>query len=669
VDVPADQLVVQQRERGAVAAPRSRVLAALSTWPVAVAACLGVATAFYRLGDRGLWGDEVWQAAWAQQQPLAQTFLRFRQPPDLPLSFLLTQLATGVSGDPFWVRLPSAVLGAATIVLLFALGRRVFGTATGLAAALLLAVAPYHVWYAQDARPYAALACYALLSLYFFYRVLERPTLGVAAGFAIATALDLYNHLFGLFPLLVEGVAAVAWVGYRQIRARRDAAATGQRERRALALLAGATVAALLAAIPLFDGVRGYLLNAGPGDGGAAAFHLDVASLLDLLGLFGAGGGWALLLVLALFVAGVVAGLTRRRPFPLLALAWIGLPFGLLWVLHPHHDFIPRYFLFMQPVYLLLVAYGLVRIAYAAVRALPQSVISPPPTGAAPRTGLAARSDAAQRVGNGGALLAGLLTLALGAVVFAPTRYSYGVEKVNDWSAICGYLRRNVALGDVVTGNTYIQGIMDWCFKGTTGVSITPPGAYSLPQLAATGRNVWYILVGSDTPDAAYVRRTYAAVPRRAWADPRYVAASNYDGRFAFPQAEYPAVLYHAAATRVPSRLAFHDVHGATINPAWPDYAQLGPGGRAYMRLRLPATRPRVLRIVMLDLVGRDLNVRVDNRLAAAVKPRATSLSWRPVDIAVPKSAGDTFLLEIDNPASSISAYSTVAVTYVNGKR
>jgi hypothetical protein len=63
-------------------------------WFVLVAAA-AMATAFYRLGGRGLWGDEVWDALWSRQQSPWQTFLRFRQPPDFPLQFLLTQLTTG----------------------------------------------------------------------------------------------------------------------------------------------------------------------------------------------------------------------------------------------------------------------------------------------------------------------------------------------------------------------------------------------------------------------------------------------------------------------------------------------------------------------------------------------------------------------------------------------
>ncbi|MBV9172388.1 MAG: hypothetical protein JOZ81_20120, partial [Chloroflexi bacterium] len=69
--------------------------------PLVLAACAGVATAFFRLGARGLWGDEVWNVSWAQAQPLVQTFHRFLAPPDFPLEFVLVQISSSLGSSPF----------------------------------------------------------------------------------------------------------------------------------------------------------------------------------------------------------------------------------------------------------------------------------------------------------------------------------------------------------------------------------------------------------------------------------------------------------------------------------------------------------------------------------------------------------------------------------------
>ena len=622
-------------------APRAR-------WPLLVALCAGVATAFYRLGAKGLWGDEVWQVAWSRQQPLPQTFQRFRAPPDLPLSFLLVQLSTTFNSDPFWARLPSALLGAATVALLYLLGRRLFGRATGLAAALLLAVAPYHVWYAQDARPYAALACYSLLTLTFFERLLrqEKPSPWTVLGFTIATILNLYNHLFALFPLFVEVTAGVVWLALSWRRARRD---DGAARRRALwtagGLLGGAAVA-LVAAAPLFDGVARYIVQGGPIDGGDVPIRLTPGAVVDLLGLFGSGRGWPLLLTVALFVAGLGLLAYRRDPFLGVGLAWLVLPLALLWLAHPHHMFIPRYFLFMQPVYLLLVAYGLVGLAGRLGALLARPAVSS-------RKGVSSRTA-----------LTAVAVAVMAVVTFTPAWRSYAVEKVNDWSAICSYLHRDAGLGDAITGNSYTGGLMDWCFKGSTDVSLVPPGSYALPALSAGGRDVWYILVGADSPDLSYLRRAYTAVPRAAWARGGLDPITVYDNRFTYPQGEFPATLYHHRATRLPSRVAFHDTPGSALSPTAPDFAQIGPGGRQIVRLSLPATRPRVLRMTVLDLLGRDLDVVANKITVIRLRPHATSLSWRVVTVALPSGLGSDLLIELRNPGSGVSAVSTVEVAY-----
>jgi hypothetical protein len=63
------------------------------------------------------------------------------------------------------------------------------------------------------------------------------------------------------------------------------------------------------------------------------------------------------------------------------------------------------------------------------------------------------------------------------------TRHSYGVAKINDWSAICACLCRNAQPGDIIIGNAYTQGIMCRCFKQTTGVSVAPPDSYARAEL------------------------------------------------------------------------------------------------------------------------------------------------------------------------------------------
>ena len=62
------------------------------------------------------------------------------------------------------VRMPSVILGAATVGLTFLLGKELFNRRVGFLSAFLLAIAPLHVYYSQEARMYvlAALASWIL---------------------------------------------------------------------------------------------------------------------------------------------------------------------------------------------------------------------------------------------------------------------------------------------------------------------------------------------------------------------------------------------------------------------------------------------------------------------------------------------------------------------------
>lgn len=58
--------------------------------------------------------------------------------------------------NPVVLRLPSLLAGLGSLALTFALARRYTGRRAALLAALLLAFSPVHVWYSQEAAPYAA---------------------------------------------------------------------------------------------------------------------------------------------------------------------------------------------------------------------------------------------------------------------------------------------------------------------------------------------------------------------------------------------------------------------------------------------------------------------------------------------------------------------------------
>ena len=128
----------------------------------------------WEIGRKTLWLDEAF-SVWLARHPLGEMIAwiaRIDQHP--PLYYLLLHFWIGLVGDgPAAVRLLSALLSTLTIPAMYLLGRRLLGPAVGILAALILALSPFHVRFAQETRMYALLmlnASLALLALVHLWR-------------------------------------------------------------------------------------------------------------------------------------------------------------------------------------------------------------------------------------------------------------------------------------------------------------------------------------------------------------------------------------------------------------------------------------------------------------------------------------------------------------------
>jgi len=69
------------------------------------------------------------------------------------------------------VRTPPLIFGLLSILLSFAIARRVIGERAALIAAFLLAVSPPHIWYSQEARQYTSILFFLLTAVYAWCRI------------------------------------------------------------------------------------------------------------------------------------------------------------------------------------------------------------------------------------------------------------------------------------------------------------------------------------------------------------------------------------------------------------------------------------------------------------------------------------------------------------------
>ena len=135
---------------------------------------LGLLLRIHQIGAASLWYDEIFSAYWIHR-PLSYLWtdgLIIETTPPLYYSLLKLWVAFAGDGDVA-LRLFSAAASTATIPLVFLLGAELATPAAGLLAALLFALSPMQIYYAQEARGYAMLPlafALALLGLLRFLR-------------------------------------------------------------------------------------------------------------------------------------------------------------------------------------------------------------------------------------------------------------------------------------------------------------------------------------------------------------------------------------------------------------------------------------------------------------------------------------------------------------------
>src|SRR3990167_6878531 len=105
------------------------------------------------------------------------------------------------------VRLPSVILGLATVYVTYLIAKKLFEKKTALISATLIATSPLHIYYSQEARMYMLAAFFTSLSVYFFVSVFKKETLIYWVGFVISTILMLYTDYLPYFLL-------PAYIGY-----------------------------------------------------------------------------------------------------------------------------------------------------------------------------------------------------------------------------------------------------------------------------------------------------------------------------------------------------------------------------------------------------------------------------------------------------------------------
>jgi mannosyltransferase len=168
---------------------------------------LVVTTLVVRLIDLdldSLWFDEVFSVRAAQ---LSAGELISLTSGDVhpPLYYLLLHFWIKCFGETETaVRMLSVCFSVFTVFAVYQLALTLFDRRTAVLAGLFIALSPFHVFYAQEARNYSLLAFLSAASVYFFIRWLREDARTSWVLYVITTVLLLYTHIYAVFVVMAQ---------------------------------------------------------------------------------------------------------------------------------------------------------------------------------------------------------------------------------------------------------------------------------------------------------------------------------------------------------------------------------------------------------------------------------------------------------------------------------
>jgi mannosyltransferase len=226
---------------------------------------------FPGIGAQNLWCDEIYSLELAREPA---TFIVTLQDGHPPLYHLAEKVACAIADVDTCGRLLSAVLGVATIPLLWLLARRIFDTRVAALAALLLAISPIHVWYSREGRMYALVVLWSTVSALYLPDLLERRWRG-GIGYVAAS-------LGGLFTHYAYAAVAASQVAFTIVYG------IDRRSRTRMLVLAATLVVVAALAVALVPALREVLM--GPvGPSRATEVFAAPYAIFTLLAGFGVG--------------------------------------------------------------------------------------------------------------------------------------------------------------------------------------------------------------------------------------------------------------------------------------------------------------------------------------------------------------------------------------------
>lgn len=155
--------------------------------------------------DQSFWLDEATSGIVVRDLSFNEILTKF-SPADFhpPLYYLILKIWSTIFGtSEIALRLLSVIFGTATVIVVYKIAQNLVKERYAVIASLLMATAPLHIYYSQEARMYSMAALFASLSVYFFILLSKKHDVKYALFTGITLDLAMLSDYVAVFMLPV----------------------------------------------------------------------------------------------------------------------------------------------------------------------------------------------------------------------------------------------------------------------------------------------------------------------------------------------------------------------------------------------------------------------------------------------------------------------------------
>lgn len=411
----------------------------------------------YKLDFNSIWLDEAATAEFAEKSFADIWNITAGGEYNPPLFYWLEHIMLAFGNNEITLRLIPALVGIATIPLMYFVAREFIDRNAGIIAAALLAFSPFHLFYSQEARTYTLMLFFVSLVLLFLLKGLRETGVRAWVFFGVFAALAFWAHFYTAIP------AAVFWAyafGYTWFKFE-DPAEIKRKFRNiglSVVIFIALTLPLLIVTVKLF-----LVRTAAAPTYGIQGFGIISQTVYQMSGSNTA----VTVLLVGLYVIGLFVLYARDASKFALVVAFSLIPLIVSVFLSYRMPMLPRYLIYLLPAFFISVA-AAYRIVFSFFK-----------------------SD---KVAYGFAVL--FLLVQLPAVTNYYTTYSK-----EDWRGFAAIMRETAKPQDIIVlAPGYMQMPFNYYYRDATG-TVTEVSANTIdelvkPQAIATGNAVYYIVTG-----------------------------------------------------------------------------------------------------------------------------------------------------------------------------